>query len=913
MAGIKKSEAIKNWLNAKTHPDLAALYSSEMEVQVEVARDGHERLDQVFNGRNVTAYTDGVQVWRPIRIPYNASTTPENNDTEIGFDLAAHANAVGMTGWNWERRVSQWFGYDFDTIAGHSDKHSKKLTDAQLQAIAEAMEAVPYATIRRSTGGRGLHVYVFVDDVPTENHTEHAALARAVLDKLSLDCGADLRSSVDVCGSVLWVWHRKMASSPDGLRLIKQGEILRDVPRNWKDHIPVVSGKRTKTIPGFVGAETEDFDELSSHRHRVTLDKEHRALIQYLGAHGAYWSYDTDHNMLITHTAALKNAHDDLGLRGVYSTNSQGSEAGDHNCFAFPIKGGSWAVRRYTKGTVEHDSWEKDDRGWMRCFLNKTPDFRLACLSNGGIELAKGGYEFDEYTRAMKVLMVLGIDGDVPLKFQHRTGRLKEIKGGKIEATIAGVENDERRELPGWRLEKKMWSHVYGKPPSQYEEPETVNHDAIVRCLVGANNTHACWAMNTSGDEWIIHPKENLVMYLRSIQMDNDEVIQTLGNSISKFWRIVNKPFQPEYPGNREWNRFAARLKVIPTLSSDALTYPHWEKVLKHCGKNLEEALAKSPWAKVNGVTTGAQYLKLWIASMIKHPDLQLPYLFFYGNQNSGKSMLHEAISMLIDRGCMQADQALTNPGDFNGELEHAVFCYIEEQDLGKNKTVYNRVKEYVTGRTIMLHVKYMTPHMIQNMTHWMQFANHLEYAPAFPGDSRVVICRVDDISPIDMIPKQELERLLLQEAPDFLRSLLDTEIPPTDDRLNVPAIVTSEKRMAMEANMNMPQQFIDQMCHVVPGESVALGDLFDQFQSWLEHDEKHKWTKQMMIQSLPPDNQKGRHPKFGNAVHITNLSFSEPLPGAQPKPPLKIDDKGVIRVVKADVDKTSQPAGEGG
>ena len=42
---------------------------------------------------------------------------------------------------------------------------------------------------RRSTRGGGYHVYVPVADIPTENHTIHAVLARAILAKISADTG----------------------------------------------------------------------------------------------------------------------------------------------------------------------------------------------------------------------------------------------------------------------------------------------------------------------------------------------------------------------------------------------------------------------------------------------------------------------------------------------------------------------------------------------------------------------------------------------------------------------------------------------------------------------------------------------------------------------------------------------------
>jgi hypothetical protein len=66
-------------------------------------------------------------------------------------------------------------------------------------------------------------------------------------------------------------------------------------------------------------------------------------------------------------------------------------------------------------------------------------------------------------------------------------------------------------------------------------------------------------------------------------------------------------------------------------------------------------------------------YLLYWIACMLRDPFEPLPYLFFYGDQNSGKSIFHEAVSLLMTKGVAAADRALTNANDFNGELANAV------------------------------------------------------------------------------------------------------------------------------------------------------------------------------------------------------------------------------------------------
>jgi hypothetical protein len=244
-----KTEAIKRFLTHMTHADLAELYGPHMEVQVHASQDGGTRVDGDYQGRTWHAWEDAAgNRWKSFRIPLNAKTIPENNDSPMSWDLAEHAEGIGMTGWDWKALRSRWVGFDFDAISGHSEQHSKKLTDKELLEIQEKACAIPWVTVRKSTSGKGLHLYVFVDPTETVNHDEHAALARAILGMMSAFVGFDFHGKVDAMGHIMWTWHRKMRGT-DGLTLLKQGDVLTDIPPNWRDHIEVIQGKRKKNRP----------------------------------------------------------------------------------------------------------------------------------------------------------------------------------------------------------------------------------------------------------------------------------------------------------------------------------------------------------------------------------------------------------------------------------------------------------------------------------------------------------------------------------------------------------------------------------------------------------------------------------------------------------------------------------------
>jgi len=886
-----KSEAVARFLQSKTHADLANLYNLSMECQVNVAQDGGDRVEDSFKGRTWHGWSDGLTTWKSFRIPYKASTDPEYNDTEIKFDLASHAEAIGMTGWDWKNRVSKWVAFDFDAIVGHSDKHSTKLTNQELDAVREAACGIDWVTVRKSTSGSGLHLYVFLDDVPTANHNEHAALARAILGMMSAITGFDFASMVDICGGNMWVWHRKMTGT-DGLRLIKKGDKLYDIPTNWRDHVKVITGKRRKNLPQDIveGTSDEDlFEELTGQRPKVPLDDEHKRLIEWLRENNALWWWDQDHHMLVTHTHYLTQAHKDLGLKGFFESNTDASNLNEQNCFLFPLRKGAWTVRRYSVGVQEHESWSQDGAGWTRCFFNREPDLHTAARAFGGLEDPKGGFILREAEIAEKVAQLLGVHLKVGTPLRGRETHLKEHKDGRLLVEVERKEQDRADEMVGWLPKKDKWIKMFNAQIASPTEPDVGNYDDLVRHLVTETSEDYGWMIKSDGS-WRSEPLTHIRVALQSLNMNNKDVTAILGSSIFKCWKVVNKPFQPEYPGDREWNRNAAQLKYLPSKDKDNLNYPTWQRLLDHCGSGLNESVKTNAWCKANGIVKGGDYLKCWVASLFQEPLEPLPYLFLYGPQNSGKSILHEALSLLLTKGYKRADAALISQAGFNGELEGAIICVVEETDLRKNQIAYNRIKDWVTSRELNIHCKGKTPYHIPNATHWIQCANDHQACPIFTGDTRITMCYVEPLNPIDLIPKRDLIVLLEKEAPDFMASVMDLELPASTDRLNVPVLSTEDKTIVQQLNQSDLERFISEKCSYVTGVQIKFSEFFDQFQEWIDPNEIHRWSKIRVGRELPPQFPKGRSRKTGQ-FYIGNMGWASNEHPEAPQPKLILKD----------------------
>jgi hypothetical protein len=381
-----------------------------------------------------------------------------------------------------------------------------------------------------------------------------------------------------------------------------------------------------------------------------------------------------------------------------------------------------------------------------------------------------------------------------------------------------------------------------------------------------AQDKDAGWYVRANHN-WILEPKGNVQDILVSQGIKRPLVGSLLGRSITNHWKLVNKPFQEEYPGDRSWNMSAAQL--IEPRPGD---HPHWDKILNHCGHSFISE--DNEWCIENGILDGGTYLLSWIASLVQYPQEPLPYIFLYGPQNSGKSILHESLKLLLrnGKGLCRADVALTSQSNFNGEIEGAVLCIVEEVNLQKSKGAYEKIKDWVTGRTITIHKKGQTPYDIENTTHWIHCANDPGFCPIFTGDSRIAMGLVPPL--LHPIPKHQLLTTLEEEAPAFLATLLDFELPEPIDRLRIPILDTAEKQIQTELNRNALEIFIDENLFEVPGKRVLLADFCDKFQGWLPQLERGHWSSHKVARSLPPSILRGRMGEE-NKTYLGNVSFN--------------------------------------
>jgi hypothetical protein len=864
-------EAIAAFLKSKAKKDLASLFNEGMEVQVNAAPDGGERVTGEYNGHSWQGWTDngGKTVWKHIRIPYRAWDAPEYTTKRMGWELAEHADAIGLTGWNWQEKKSVFVTFDLDSVANHK---ANALTDDEMTAIIASVSEVPWVTVRKSKSGKGRHIYVQIADSPeVANHGEHAAVARSILCLLSAASGADLQGSVDCFGSVAWIWHRQTAE--DGFELVKKGIPLERVPGDWKSHIDVVTRKKARVAtPAQVGA-TDDVDALVRQLRRIELDDTHKRLLAWFATQDQrkiLWSWSTDLWMLTCHTHDLARAHAELGLPGIFKTLATGKNLPDQNVFGFPLANGVWQLRRHGKNVGEHSSWSKDPGGWTRCEFGAPATLETAARSHGGTLDLKNVCHFSTLKAALAALDEIGIQ--IPEKgLEPFLGRKAEIHQTKSKLAVRFKREGDEAISGEWvNKNGRFWESYYNKATETQAPIETP--DELIRAVVsnGVDGGLYIWAR----DGWVLQPRANVVSFLGCEGITPADAQVAIGAACKNYWRIVNKPFMPEYPGDREWNKNGAQLAYSPKEGA----HPMWDKILDHIGQGLDDAVRNNDWCKRNGVERGREYLLAWCCALFQFPEEPLPYLFLHSRaQQSGKSSLHEALGLLFraGRGYTNGKDALQSKEGFNGSLSGAVLCYTEEIDLRHNKAAYSRIKEWTTGLTISIRALYENARDEANTLHFIQCANAANFCPVEAGDTRIVMIQVPELAKAAQIPKRKMFDVLREEAPAFLWTVLNTPVPETDERLRIPAVDSATKEDQMDANLSRLEWFLKELCSPAQGMAIPWSEFYDKFMEQVEVSQRAFWSQKRVRGELSSDFPRGKFGKRGD-ICIGNLRWKD-------------------------------------
>ena len=743
-----------------------------------------------------------------IRVPKDGNKRPI--DVDFAMYRPEFIQRIGTSGWNWKEQCSEFVIFDLDG----KDHGDNGLSDKELKEAVDAVSNLPYVEVYSSKGGVGRHFYVHLKGhVPAKVRSEHRLVAHAVLAIMSRVVGRNLAESVDVFGGIGWLWDRD--AKENGFQLIQPASEKLLLSDNWQE---LAAQQQQRNRGKRLTTNARRNLEGMMYSQSAALNDRHHKTINWLEEHG--WACEVsqgrEHQLVQVHTVGLMECHKALELRGVFESNSTGSDPQKPNAFAFPREDGGFDVRRYGNA-AEASCWQQDSGGWTHCIFDGMQTLRSACEVAGGTVDDKGRCQMTP-VQATNALNQLGLTLEVPDQFQDRNVTVWQ-DGPRVYARVRAQDaGEEYQEVPGWRYYRKNWDHTV---EGQIEDPKPPSLEHCIR-RVGQQGASVEWQIMNNEGKWIKESLEPVKAIIRNRVGGGRATDATVAFLSTHNWTRVFVPFGKEYPeGIRVWNREA------PQLAFDPLPGPHgsWDMVLDHLGSGINEAVEQDEWCKDQGVLTGADYLRLYMASILRQPKQSLPYLFLYSEkQNTGKSTFYRAFRLLLEdhRGCVELKRELKD--DFNGIMEGAVLCYIDEFDLGSAPGVYNQIKNLVDGDHMNLRGMRQDGRMVENYTHFVQCANKLHFCPVPPGDTRIVVIHVR--RPDGERPWQrDLKPALKREAPAFTDTLLSLKLPEqASGRLYLPVLMTQAKIDAMAALREAYRTWFDDLCDLAEeGEIQSL------------------------------------------------------------------------------------------
>ena len=834
-------------------PFLLERYTTSLETQVMTTKEGKPT-------DNPGEYTDGQQTWKDKRWPYQAGSDPTYNDPPLEFSPADKVDRIGTTWWDFENHRSVAVGIDIDYEEGHASTTNTN-DDVTLAEIVEKLSDLDYVTVVRSTGGKGLHVYVFFDNPPeSQNHHEHTIVARKTLELIGQDIGYDLKQHVDCVGSVFWIWSKSSPADHPGFSVVKAGNTL-DATRLASITLPQ---------PAYRGGSITDFEV-------TELEEEHKRVMEALAQYG-YMGQRADMNLIHTHTGAIAKCVEEGFIEGPFSTDSDVSDLNTPNCFLAPQRGGSFRCVRF--GQTEHET----GKGWHFsngknfCFINeKLSDVEI--MSKHTIRKRNGKIE----TETVEDLLAdFGIASeDVSLPSGNVWADLTACGDLRVESSEA---------VDGWEAKvdgkKTKYVKVFKKQKKGASLKDRVLQmaDDHVRYVI-QDGTEKGWYHRTSDGDWISHRGfSDVACVVDDLFPDFSQKARHILHTNP--WTMVKIPFRSEYPGNRLWNYNAPQLKVEPAKSGG--DHPYFDLILEHIGLELNEPVAQNNWCRKANIQSGADYLRAWLACLIHHADQPLPYLFLTGPQNSGKSIFHESCRFLFTHGITSASNSLTS--QFNGELEGCFLVYIEERDLAdKRYNAYEKIKEWVTGRDLTVRPLYQQQYTAPNYLHFVQMANSSEHLPLEDGDTRIVAIEVPALK--KPVPKAILEGHLKKEAPRFLRTLINTQLPPPVDRLRIPALRTVTKSAMEQKAMSPVMVVAKQKLYPRDGHKVEIGDFYKAYVSYVDNQNIEPEPEFLVVRELSLRSDRYQLGVKDRKQYIVNVSLD---PKSRPKKDrIETDDSG--------------------
>lgn len=185
----------------------------------------------------------------------------------------------------------------------------------------------------------------------------------------------------------------------------------------------------------------------------------------------------------------------------------------------------------------------------------------------------------------------------------------------------------------------------------------------------------------------------------------------------------------------------------------------------------IEEIGDVAPWIDYTDMmfpeATDREHALRWIATLIAHPEIKMHYsmLLISDTQGVGKTTLgQDILGPIVGLGNMSAPSEadiVDNP--FNSWCAHKRLVLVNEIYAGHSSKAYDKLKSFVTDKTIEINRKYQAAYKIDNWVHIIACSNSFRALKLSDDDRRWLVPRVTE----DKMPLaywQALHRWLEEE-----------------------------------------------------------------------------------------------------------------------------------------------------
>lgn len=652
---------------------------------------------------------------------------------------------IGAYGLNWKTSTVEWIGLDIDAKNnGPIQKEGDK------DVLVAALEKLGYCEIRNSSSGNGLHIYVDLQNpIPSVDSERGYASYR---NALATHIESELRANgythfpvFDRVGSILYMW--KENAKPDAYKL------LRPALRRFDG----VLTAETKAKPvGGPGWPVSPEDGIMKGWSKLQYD-----FFDYLAKHDpSFTPFPSEGIVCHAHTSIVDQAVRDIGIPGLWSTNTPASDPSHHNCY-ITVLSNSNVMRVWRAGNgeaAETGAWTTVN-GRTVAILNGVARTKLCVLTglraNDKKERARAPID-------KSILTQLNIPyseqwTNVEANIQVNTSKVKFIVKGKVDPQ------------PGWSIGATQMHYILDIDDALHSRKmeETGNSvrtetDIEVQYTRDDSNEMVVYFKNERG-EWNHSTNESLLRaYLQErYRLSPVDIKRCLAMKYANDVMLrVEMPCVPfgeyQYENKRYWNvpptdyafqkptdgiQYLSRISFIdPNLRHVASRCPGWFALYNHIFANM---VIPKEIRDYYSIETGADYGLLWAAYKIADPLNIVPILVLTGNPETGKTFFADSFRhFYTGRGAYKITNAITsNYPDWLGVVVGS------SDDLEEYTPVtITRLKNIGSGDRLEVNPKFRRPSLVGGYLSLIMNMKDLSLFPKTDLNDRATHVHVSDI-----------------------------------------------------------------------------------------------------------------------------------------------------------------------